>query len=390
MSGNVFYETILEVLNWLPPTSLPLITGAFFFFVFFQFYASVQFRQAITYGAGINKYGFLWFLLFLYSIFAYNSPDFLGYIRALYFGAKSNEIEAFEDIYVWLLREIEYNNILFRIIIYSITYAFIYYIFKHYVLYKGVFLILYIIILLSPISNLVRASMADAVAFLGIFVLYNNHTKANNVFKFIILFSAALLLHKSTFLLIVPLLLSFLPFNNNSVKLYVGFYPAIAIVLVVIVMILKDVLGGGYASDEFDNNAAYILRKVVTSGMTFVIWAKVLMLGFKYKNKKDLYGYTYRFLFFSMLIWIGLLFVPMSHYVSERFMSHCLLPLAFYLSYIIGVEGCKLRRRTRKSLIFLMFCYAIINILDNIYNLYAFTIHLHGKYEYLLSAPTLN
>lgn len=112
MSGNVFYETILEVLNWLPPTSLPLITGAFFFFVFFQFYASVQFRQAITYGAGINKYGFLWFLLFLYSIFAYNSPDFLGYIRALYFGAKSNEIEAFEDIYVWLLREIEYLSLI--------------------------------------------------------------------------------------------------------------------------------------------------------------------------------------------------------------------------------------------------------------------------------------
>lgn len=383
-------ESIIQALNNLPPTSLPLIAGAFCFFVLLQVYGYSILRGSIIYGTQYKNYRYIWLSLFLYSIFAYNSPDFLGYIRALYFGAKSDEIESFELIYELLLREIEYNNILFRIISYSITYYFVYKIFINDTANKTIFIGIYIIILLSPISNLVRASIADAVAYTGIFILFKNHKKANRFFKFIIFFSIALTLHKSTFLLLAPLILCFLPFNKNSIRLYLGLYPILATIVIIIIFFLKDYIGGGYGSNDFDNNMSYVIRKVVTTAMTFIVWLKAIIIGYRYNHNKDLYGLTYRFIFYAFLIWIAFLFVPMSHYVAERFMTHCLIPLSLYMSYIIGNIDFDRKKNSRNGFLFFMICYVIVNIFDNIYNFYAFSIHLHGKYEYLLTSPTLN
>lgn len=367
----------------MPAISLNLVYISYLYLCIMLLYAYNRYHAYVN-GHNI-KFSTFWILalMFIYCIYAYNVPDFVGHLASIkiikIFGANASHLE---DFYVRIIEFANFDNITFRLIIYIPIFLILYYFATKFTSNKYVFLCCAIMILMNPTANLIRSSLSDYIGYAGILTFYKNRFGIKNIILLSICSVICLYLHKSAFLIFIPFLLSFLPLNKNLIKTYILVFPILAIIgnYIVIKLFQTHFSDSLYNSNETMSNN-YILRKVVVSTILFVIWFYALKKMQGLAILRNFNGYIYRFMFFAFIIWTVSILFPVNHFVAERFFSHCLIPLSLFITYFTIHSP----NRVRRNLGVLMICYVIIAILDAYYSVYYLSIHLGTEYKFLLS-----
>lgn len=353
----------------MPKISLPLIYAAFLVYVALTLFYWWKYRQIskgklvkVSVAAGV-------IIATTYCIFAYNVPDFLGYINSIRIMRNYHTDSSFEPIYAWILKAINYNELGFRFCIFIPAGLCLWYLARRYAERPDVFICCFMILGLFDVANLARSSFSDLVGFIGIFAIWQNPLKLKNSVLFIVCTILALTFHKSAFLILLPFAMSFLPLNRRILKFYLFLVP----VAMIIANFALDWLFANYTIDEgyTDDSTnkivwTYALRKAALYISVAVIWIYPLIKLRHLASRHNYNGYLYRFLFFGLLIWISILPYPMSFFVAERVQSHCILPIIMMFAYMT----CKANAKQLRTMRICMGGYAIVHLLSAFYILF--------------------
>lgn len=361
--------------------SINLIYISFVFYGILQIFSLIKLNKNLYHGKREMPIKFVLSFCLIFSVYAYCVPDFAGHalILKLLSESKESHIEPFYD---WLGKFVNCDYLLFRIIIYSVIYYCLFVIMKKYSANKKIFVLFFIIWMLSSISNLIRSSLSDVIAFLGILAFYRNPGNVKNFLILLIFIIPSFYLHKSAFMLIVPLALSFLPLNKRKSLIYAILFPIITIAANFVMSYLFKTyfVNSSYSSMQEGINLTYIIRNVVVFCVNFMVWLFIIRKTTYLAHSRTLYGYIYRFLFFGLIIWSATTLLPISSYVGYRFFGHCLIPIVLLATYLAS----KSSFIVKSKLYMYSVCLVIINIINGYYSVYALSLHLEKEFWYIM------
>lgn len=318
------------------------------------------------------------FCCFMVALLPFFAPDFEGHqmvlsITKTYGAAKSHV----EPVYNYLMEIVEYDYFSFRLVIIGVGFLLLMKIIDKYSIDKNICWITIIIFFIYPMANIMRSSFADIICLFGILSYYRRPYLKNLIIC--LLFSAiALFFHKSTFMIIVPFVLSLKVLKKSVLKV---FFVSLPIIIIIGRIIISSLINIYFADNSFVTEGDFILSKRILSyfsnGINIILFTYIILKGKYLLPDSTLYGYMYRLFLYSYMIWICLLCMGVSHYVPARFISHMYIIIAFLVSFLTV----KLKR---KKVLFSMVTLYVFNVL------FTSVMTLRDCYLQILSADILN
>lgn len=314
------------------------------------------------------RFYFLFFILLLFSIYNNINADYYNYARFL----KEMQVylysENVELVYHFIARFLNYENIPFRIIILSVTFLIILHIINKFGKDRKHCLLLFACLYCLSFSTLLRSSLSDAIFYLGV-LNYFNKKSLSHFLLMIILVTLALFFHKSTFLLIPGLLISFIPFNRKMCRFIFFLLPFGVIIGTLILNHFSNTEmfeNSPYLSGEEieDKNIRVVVFRIMSDYSSLILALICLYANKVLLNSKDLlYQSLYRYLFVSIIIYMIIFFQPASNYFHERFLAHLSLPILLMLSYMPMLSKSSRMNIACKVCIFILFIACNVGIL---------------------------
>lgn len=314
------------------------------------------------------RFYFLFFILLVFSIYNNINADYYNYARFLkemqvYLYSKNVEL-----VYHFIARFLDYENMPFRIIILSVTFLIILHIINKFGKNRKHCLLLFACLYCLSFSTLLRSSLSDAIFYWGL-LSYLNRRSLYSFLSMIILVIISLFFHKSTFLLIPGLLISFIPFNKKMcrfVAFLLPFWVIIGVLLLNHFSNMEMFESNPYLSGEEieDKNIKIVVLKKISYFSSLILVSICLYTNRTLLNTKDfLYRYLYKYLFVSIMIYLIIFFQPTSNYFHERFLAHLSLPILLMLSYMPMLSRSSRMNITCKACVFILFIVNNIGIL---------------------------
>ena len=317
---------------------------------YFRYYTSWAFyliitiyyyRKLVIYKPCVYKYPFVKLFCFLcvFSIFNNINGDYYNYIRYLRDMETYLYLENIEYIYHIIAEILNYNNLLFRTIIIASTYILLFFIITRYSKEKKVALVFFICIYWMSFSSSIRSCISDAFFFFGLLLFVNR----KQFFSFVVMLlfiTMAMFLHKSIFMLVPCTIISFFPLKKGHVKFYILLLP---IWIYIGLQFYHYVLNAGYldgssylSGEEIEEkNIKAVLVRIISEASIIILTILNLYVNSSCQSQKfSLYAYLYKFMVFSMIVYVVLLFFPTSNYVHDRFFMHLAIPNMLLMSYL--------------------------------------------------------
>lgn len=269
----------------------------------------------------------------------YISADYKGYTEAIRWMKIYTITQHMELPYCYLALWLDYSNFWFRVVLSVLVFVLTGYILKKYTHKPDLALAIFMCIYLFITATVLRSSVADVIFYTGLFAFYAKRTVRTFV-AFVIFAACSFFLHKTAFMMLVPAILSFIPFRKGVYKLIPWLLP-VGIVLGNIVM--AYIFETYFPKSVYVNDIADYSRSAVVSRA----WSRVFMICLYsmilYTNRGLLSDYksaefenrVYRYFYWVVMIWIVLVFLPGSHYIAARFVMHAFLPIVILLSYSV-------------------------------------------------------
>lgn len=275
----------------------------------------------------------------LFSGTGYISADYKGYAEAISWMKIYTFTQHMELPYSYLALWLDYSNFWFRFLLSIIAFGATGYILKQYTRKPDLSLAIFMCIYLFTTATILRSSVADVMFYIGLFAIYTKRT-ARSWFLFLILASCSFFLHKTAFMMLVPAILSFIPFRKRVYKLIPWLLPVgIVVGNIVMTYIFETFFPKSvYVGDLADNSRAAVLSRAW--GWVFMICTYGMILyGNRCLLSKDncnsFEGRVYRYFYWTVIIWIVLVFLPGSHFIAVRFVAHAFIPIVILLSYSV-------------------------------------------------------
>lgn len=302
--------------------------------------------------------------LTLFSIFAYCTPDFLGHIMILDIAKQWHGLQFhLEPYYLYVANLTNYNNILFRICVIVPSYVIIYLIIRNFVKNHTLFICCFVIIQLFNASNIIRSNFSDLLFYLG-FLGWCFRKNGLNLLFFILCSIASFYLHKSAFMLFIPFVACLFPLKSKYLKLYILFIPLFIICANYVIQWIFNELFSD-SNYQYTTESYSLSKKIRDYGLyslIFILWTYILYKLKNYSKEHSFWGYIYRFVFFSLIIWISLFGIEASRYIAQRFYCHTLFPLTFLTSHFLVTQ----KYNARNFVVWIMLFILIMNILSGI------------------------
>lgn len=300
--------------------------------------------KSLYYNNYRSKCGYLIFGLFITLFSVYYRPiggDFWFSYEEFQKG-DSLQIEHMENIYVWLKKNLNYNYLLWRLIVWGSASIFIVTSFKKIKIDSSLAIVVFLTFALVQCFYYLRNSLAFSILYFGV-VLYTTRTKRNNLLSWtIIIFIIAIswYFHKSMPLyIILSIIAMFIPLRKGYILGSIIIFP----------LLYYGVYG---ISESFLSSdiwmTDYGLRYLEAENSLYINWRGYVMLMIKYipyiyisivylksftrseKTQKTFFLITY------MLIYLSFLFMYQgSNHLSSRLYNTAMLPFSFFIaSYI--------------------------------------------------------
>lgn len=275
----------------------------------------------------------------LFSGTGYISADYKGYAEAISWMKIYTFTQHMELPYSYFALWLDYSNFWFRIVLSALIFVLTGYILKKYTHKPDLALAIFMCIYLFTTATILRSSVADVIFYIGLFAIYTKRT-AKSWFLFLILAPCSFFLHKTAFMMLVPAILSFIPFRKGFYK----FVPWLLPVGIIVGNIVMSYIFETYFPDSiYVNDIADYSRSAVVSRAWSWVFMICLYPMILYSNRGLLANHksaefesrVYRYFYWVVMIWIVLVFLPGSHYIAARFVSHAFLPIVILLSYSV-------------------------------------------------------
>ena len=153
----------------------------------------------------------------LFSGTGYISADYKGYAEAISWMKIYTFTQHMELPYSYFALWLDYSNFWFRIVLSALIFVLTGYILKKYTHKPDLALAIFMCIYLFTTATILRSSVADVIFYIGLFAIYTKRT-AKSWFLFLILAPCSFFLHKTAFMMLVPAILSFIPFRKGFYK----------------------------------------------------------------------------------------------------------------------------------------------------------------------------
>ena len=274
-------------------------------------------------------------LCYIFCLFPFFVPDYEGHQMVVSvtrdYGAEKSHIES---VYNWLMLITDYDYLLFRLIIISISFYLLNYSISNFGIDNRLCWYLAIIFIILPLANIIRSTLADMFAFVGILFYYKKRT-LKSLFTCMFFFLIAFIFHKSVFMVVVPFIFSLRKIRRIEFQSYFLILPLLIIVSRIIVAYIFNIY---FDKSEYNSEGDFILSKRILYYIgvlvNIMVFYYAIINGRVFLRSGNFIGYIYRFILYSFLIWICLCFSGTSHYVASRFVAHTYLPLILYLAFM--------------------------------------------------------
>ncbi len=279
-------------------------------------------------------YNGLFFVSFLFSLFAIISSDYYSYYDFIEKIQRLRMPEDVEMVYCLLLPFIDYDYFFFRLIMVVPIFILLYYIFKNYAFDNQTTLCIFVIFCLLSFSTAIRSSISDVLFYIGAFSLF----RKKSLIRFVLLVVCAIgacFLHKSGFMLCVPLIISLAPLNKRWVIIATGLLPVVLFATKVIIEIIFDnyFRNSPYADYQAIQSGSVMLVYYLSNFLFFIMIGYTLWESRYLLETKGFMKSLYKFMFAAYYIWIVLLAQDVSRYVPARFLVHMMIPFSLLVGF---------------------------------------------------------
>ena len=281
------------------------------------------------------------------------SADYYGYREALIRLYKYFYTLNFEKPYWYLAQFLNYDNLLFRLVLSVIIFACYAIIIKKYAINKTITIYITFIFLFFNSATLLRSSVSDGIIFLGILYYY----RKRNFYSVLIcclFFSIGAIFHKSSFIVLVIFLLGFLMRWK---------YVRIMTILLLPIEILVVRMLVGYIFSKYFPESSYTTFEIPSSRINIVkiacnlVFFATFLITLLTKSRTmlskqhTLVTGIYQYVFCTFVLWIVFLFSGTARFVADRLLIHASIPMTLLLSYSYINGGKTLRRVYNRYLI---------------------------------------
>lgn len=279
-------------------------------------------------------YNGLFFISFLFCVFAIISADYYSYYEFVEKVQRLIMPEDVEKVYCLLLPFIDYDFFFFRLIMVVSIFILLYYIFKNYASDNQTTLCVFVIFCLLSFSTTIRSSISDALFYIGTFSLFCRKSLIRFVLSVVCAIGACFL-HKSGFMLCVPLIISFVPLNKRWVIITTGLLPVVLFATKFIMEIFVDnyFRNSPYADYQAIQSGSVMLAYYLSNFLFFIMIGYTLWESRYLLETKGFMKSLYKFMFAAYYIWIVLLTQSISRYVPARFLTHMMIPFALLVGF---------------------------------------------------------
>lgn len=314
-------DNLLFFINWALIDALCL----------YSFYNLYRFDKGF-YKFSVSK---LFIIGALLSTYCFAAADFYGYRMSLERLEKYFFTENFEEIYWILALHVDYDNILFRLVLSVIIFACYAIIIKKYAINKTITSYIAFIFLFYNTATILRSSVSDGIIFIGLLYFYQKRS-LSSLLVFGLLFAAGTVLHKSAFMVLAMFLMSFL-FKYRTIRI-------ISLCMIPLgIVVIRMMIGfmfrtyfpeSAYTELEIPDSRIGIAKIGFNLVFFFCFLITLLLKGkdlLKTNNKliEGLYQYT----FCTFILWIVFLFSGSARFVADRLLMHASIPMMLLLSY---------------------------------------------------------
>ena len=306
------------------------------------------YRNYLTRRRKIKRYNFLiGVIVVVLGLFMTISPDYYSYQSLIEKARTWIYPEDLEFVYSYLLILIDYDFYLFRFIIVLPALYLLIRILRKYGQSFDIDICFFILFSLLQFGTIIRSSLADTVFFTGA-LWFLNRQSFMNFLILCITSAAACVLHKSGFMLIVPLVATLLFSKAKFYKLFTYVSPLIILTALVTINMLighffEESTYGEYAeyqsgSVRLINYASNLLYAYL---LIYTLWVNKSLLY----DASGLYSSLYKMVYWSVYIWVILVMADVSRYVASRFLGHMSIPIILLVGYSIKHQSRKYIRR---------------------------------------------
>lgn len=300
------------------------------------------------------------FFILLYAIsitFAFDSSDFFSYADLFNSGLYKSLDDVHEPIYDWLAYVLDYDYIVWRVLIWGIA-SFILYILIRKLKLENRNMFLALTLFGFGIDVYTRGILGHIMMLLGIVIFsYKEVNKRFFVTVFgLFLFFTSYFFHKSMYINILFALVAFYPFGKKNVKFSLFVFPLLIFVVTYLVdnvasgaLLLNDELidvsaTSNYAAgSRLESNIFGMIGKLISYLPEYLTLAylinRVLYRGyFKGLQQERIFTYLFRLTFVIMYISSLFYFVETSSWIYIRFKGMAFFPLPFVLAKVWCLE----------------------------------------------------
>lgn len=268
------------------------------------------------------------------STFCFVASDYYGYRMNLERLEMYTFSINFEVIYWQIARYVEYDNVLFRLILSFSAFLCYAIIIKKYAINKTITSYIAFIFLFYNTANLLRSSVSDGILFIGVLYFYHKRSFASAVLL-CMLFALGTVFHKSAFMVMVIFVLAFF-MKYKTVRM-------IAVILLPVeILVVRLVVGwifsryfpeSNYAAFEIPDSRIGI-AKILINILFFICFLYILLSRSKtvLNGNKVIRG-LYQYVFCTFILWIIFLFSGSERFVADRLLMHASIPITLLLSY---------------------------------------------------------
>lgn len=303
-----------------------------------------------------SSFKFIWIYVIL-GTFGFISSDYYGYLKAIKRLSLYHTTLDLEPVY-WVIGYIvDYNILIFRFIIIAIS-AFLINKIVHIVsINKSIYYYIFFITTFYFGISIMRSFLADSIMFVGMIYFYK-YKNIKSLLYVICLMTIGWFFHKSSFMVIIVFILSLLPLKKIILECAIVSIPLLIIfVQFVVPLIFNTLFEDSTYNVSIDTNSFIGIIKEKVGLFSIIVFNSYLL--FKMFNKvksNDIMYCLYRYLFWSVYIYVIMLFSPASKFVGERLYFHALIPQFILYAYsVVSFKG-----TTRRSISYILIAQSII------------------------------
>lgn len=343
------------ILPTSPTPILILVNILIILLLFVLFIGSYHYPYNMT----ANKRFVIKTLIFIFFIFSYWGGDWFHYYEAIIemklYGSNFELLTGYESLelpYWYIARFVNYNYILFRIVVWGSIFILVIKTQKRLELDNNIFLISFVFISMLLLSY-ARVSLAMALAFYGysFIIKPNKNIKLNSYFFGLLIILSSFFFHKSAIFLLVILPLSLIKLSKKTIFLSFMLFPILIFIIktsgfdyimnksIADESIINIRSAQVYLNADYYQHGAgmYISNILLYSVFYFSFWI-ILRYVFseKYCNMpKHMQKYTntvfWIILFSSIFLFTGTISV-----FYYRLLYFSVIPLSFFVTYIMS------------------------------------------------------